>query len=445
MRSTGDINMIFDKQPPNNIDLEESVLSSLIIGSESIDDVFLQADEFYKPAHVEIFKAIKSLQGQNIEVDLLSVTNKLKESNTLEVAGGVSYLSRLLDCPVSVNLEYYVKKIKESANLRKLITISHSVTSSCYNKEKSATDIIENAQRDISDIGAEETGKTDIKDIVNSTYDKLEKLRESDGFVSGIPSGYSKLDKHTSGFQNSDLILIGARPSMGKTTLAVNIARYAAFNFYPVLIFSLEMSNEQLTHRLLSEMSEVNGMKFKSASFSDSEWVRVKSATGNLYEMPIHIVDKTGLSINEIMSITRSFKRKHKISLVVLDYIQLISGWNKDGQGPKAKISNGLKAIAKSLNLPVIALTQLNRNLERRDDKRPIMSDLRESGALEQDADIAMFLYRHEVYETKEEQLIGASKGKAELLIRKNRQGSIGMTKLKFVPEFTKFFSDDNY
>lgn len=438
--------MILDKIPPNNIDLEESVLASVLIGSEGIDDVFLTPDEFYKPAHTIIFQAMRSLQNKNIEIDMLSVINKLKEINKLEVVGGATYISRLIDCPSTVNLDHYVKKIKESSNLRKLIAISSGVTSSCFDKEKSATDIIEDAQRDISEIGAEETGSTDIKDILNSTFDKLEKLRESDGFISGIPSGFPKLDKHTSGFQNSDLILIGARPSMGKTTFAVNIAKYAAFNFYPVLIFSLEMSNEQLTHRMLSEMAEVDGMKFKSSMFSDSEWNRVRKATERLYEMPIHIVDKSGLSINEIMSITRSFKRKYGISLVVLDYIQLINGWNKDGQGPKAKISNGLKAIAKSLNLPVIALTQLNRNLERREDKRPIMSDLRESGALEQDADIAMFLYRQEVYETKEEKASGINRGNAELLIRKNRQGSIGMTKLKFVPEFTRFFNvNDDY
>lgn len=437
--------MILDKLPPNNIDLEESVLASILIGSESIDDIFLTADEFYKQSHMVIFDGMRSLQNQNIEIDIVSLINKLKEMDKLEAAGGAAYISRLIDCPTSVNLDYYVNKIKESSNLRKLIAITSGVASSCYDKGIIATEIIEDAQRDISEIGAEQAGKTDIKDIVNYTFEKLEKLRESDGFVSGIPSGFPKLDNHTSGFQNSDLILIGARPSMGKTSFAINIAKYAAFNFFPVLIFSLEMSSEQLTHRILSEMAEVNGMKFKNSMFSNSEWNKVMKATERLYDMPIHIVDKSGLSINEIMSITRSFKRKYKISLVLLDYIQLINGWNKDGQGPKAKISNGLKLIAKSLNLPVIALTQLNRNLERRDDKRPIMSDLRESGALEQDADIAMFLYRHEVYETKEEKVIGENKGKAELLIRKNRQGSVGMTKLVFIPEFTKFVNVDNF
>lgn len=439
------MDILTEKLQPENIDLEESVLSSLLIGVESIDDVFLKPEDFYSPANAEIFKTMLHLQSKNIDIDLLSVSNKLKEADKIKFIGGFSYLSKLIDCPASVNLGHFTGKIKESANLRKLITISSKIVSNCYDKGKKPVDIIEHAQRDISSIGVETTGETDIKDILNTTYDKLEALRNNDGMLSGLPTGLARFDGHTSGLQDSDLILLGARPSMGKTSLCMNIVQHAAFNFYPTLVFSLEMSKEKITHRLLSEIAGVDGMKFTSGKFSEQEWEKVKKATDRLFEMPVHIVDTSGLSINEITSISRSFKRKHKIKLIVLDYIQLIYGWDDPGQGPKAQITKGMKAIAKTLDIPVIALSQLNRSLEKRENKRPILSDLRESGALEQDADLIAFLYRHEVYENEAEKLAGINKGKAELLLRKNRNGSIGKIDLTFIPEFTKFVTAENY
>ncbi len=426
------------KLPPHSIEFEQTVLSSILFNSENIDEAHLLPADFYRPAHSMIFQAILELRNRDIAIDIASVVDMLQKKSNLEVAGGAIYVSQLLDQPISGNIEYHCSRIKQYANLRKLIEISSNTIQSCYDTTQDPTDVIENTQKEISEINSENTGVTYIGDILNDTVGKLEELQKNGGGLSGVGTGFRALDGLTSGLQNGDFILLGARPSMGKTAFAMNIVKYAAKMFDPVLVFSLEMPKEHLTNRLLSDMASINGMKFQSGKFSTSEWKAVNRASSALYDLPIHIVDTPGLNINQVLSISRKFVRKHKIKLIMIDYIQLIQGWNNEGQGAKAEISRSIKLLAKSLSIPVIGLSQLNRSLETRNNKRPIMSDLREAGALEQDADVIAFLYRDEVYNKDEH---NPDKGIAELIIRKNRQGGIGMIKLAFQPEYTRFSS----
>lgn len=428
--------MIPDKLPPHSVDIEESILASILIDSDSIHEANIVPDSFYKPAHVLIYSAMVELQSENKPIDILSVSEHLKLKGDIEAAGGVTYLSRLIDCPISPNMEYSCSILRKDYDLRKLITISADIISCSYDNQKKPIEILEAAQKEFHDIGASTSGTSNMKDVLNDTISGLEILMENKGRISGIPTGFRDLDRHTSGLQKTDFILIGGRPAMGKTSFVMNIVKNAIINIYPTLVFSLEMSKYQLTHRFLSDLADVNGMNFRNGNFSTSEWKRINTASTRLFDLPLHINDDSGLSAEQILSISSKMVRKNKIKLIVIDYIQLIKGWNRDGQGSKAEISRTMKLMAKSLNVPVICLSQLNRSLEIRKDKRPIMADLREAGALEQDADIISFIYRDEVYEKN-----STDKGVAEILIRKNRQGSIGTVKVGFVPEYTRFYN----
>lgn len=432
---------IQNKLLPQSIDLERSILSSILIDPDTLNDVVLVPEDFYKPQHRVFFKVILELQEKNQPIELPLIVELLKAKNALIESDGLSYIIDITESPYSPNIEYYCNIIKEKANLRKLIKVASKAVADCHDPTQSPTTIIEKTKQSIFEIGTEQTGLTDIKSILSKNINTLEMLSNKNNKICGLPTGFKYFDIFTSGLHKSDFILIGARPSMGKTTFAMNIVRNVASNLDPVLVFSLEMSKEQLAYRLISDIGDINSMKFKNGNLNNDEWEKINSATSQLYDLPIHIVDSSGLKIEQILSISRNFKRKHDISLIMIDYVQLINGWNKEGQGVKAEISRSLKLLAKSLNIPVIALSQLNRALESRIDKRPMMSDLREAGALEQDADIITFLFRKEIYETSEEKQSGINLGKAELLIRKNRNGATGRIDLKFIPEFSRFES----
>lgn len=425
------------KLPPHNLEVEESLIASMLIDGESTSEITARPEHFYKPANQIIFESMLELVKENSPVDILTVADKLKSRGNLSVVGGVSYISNIIDnSPVSVNPEYHCKILKEKYDLRRLIEISNNVINKSYDQRESSIDILEESQKKIMEIGQDVSGTSTVSDVVFTVIEKLETMKNNFGMLSGIPTGFRDLDGHTSGLQDTDYILLGARPSMGKTSLALNIVKRASIDCTPTLIFSLEMSKEQLTQRLIAESASVNLMKFISGNLTDAEWKQVNSAASKVHQMPIYIEDNSGISAEQMLSIARKMCLKHKIRFIVIDYIQLIKGWNRDGQGSKAEISRSIKLMAKSLKLPVLALSQLNRSLETRDNKRPIIADLRESGSLEQDADVIMFLYRDEVY--KKETL---EKGIAEIIIRKNRQGKVGTIKAGWVPEYTRFYN----
>ncbi len=425
------------KLPPHSIDVEEYLLSSMLIDPDAINNISARPEHFYKPSHQIIFKAMLELLKENNPVDIVTVTEKLTLSGKRELTGGASYLSRLIDiCPISTNPEHHCKILKEKYDLRRLIEISSNVISKSYDQTSSSIEILEESQKEIMEIGQDVSGTANVSDIVFTVIEKLETLKGNIGMLSGIPTGFRYLDSHTSGLQDSDYILLGARPSMGKTALALNIVKRAAIDCTPTLIFSLEMSKEQLTQRLIAEIASVDLMKFISGSLSDEDWGKVNAAASKVHQMPIFIEDNSGIGAEQMLSIARKMKLKHNIKFITIDYIQLLKGWNGQGQGPKAEISRSIKLMAKSLKLPVLALSQLNRSLESRENKRPIISDLRESGSLEQDADVIMFLYRDEVYKPETEH-----KGIAEIIIRKNRQGKTGTIKAGWVPEYTRFYN----
>jgi replicative DNA helicase len=370
-------------------------------------------------------------------VDLISVSEKLRTTGKLEESGGVSYLARLTDeCPSSPNPEYHCTVLKEKYDLRRLIEIASGVIEKSFSQLVNPVEIVEQSQKELMGIGCDISDLKSVSSVVHGVIDKVESLQNNPRALSGLPTGFRDLDALTSGLQDTDYILLGARPSMGKTALALNICKNIALNGAPVLFFSIEMSKAQLVQRVLAEQAEINIMKLISGNVNGSEWEAINAAASILHDLPIYIEDKPGISVEEIISTARKMKLKHGIKFVCVDYVQYIRGWNKDGQGPKAEISRSLKYMAKSLNLPVLALSQLSRNLELRSDKHPINADLRESGTLEQDADLIMFLYRDEVYNDKED---NPNKGIAEIIIRKNRQGKTGTVRAAWIGKYLRF------
>ena len=422
--------------PPHNIDAENCILSSLLLDQEAINEVTARPEYFYKPCNQIIFAAIITLHNKNMPVDSVSVADFLKKTGNLENAGGYTNISKLIDYPISANIEYHSGLIKQKYDLRRLIEISRNVIEQSYAEAENPVEIIEKSQREIMEIGQDITGTTSVSCVIRSVVEKLEMLRDNPSQLSGLPTGFRVLDFHLSGLHDSDLILLGARPAMGKTALALNICKNIAESGYPVLIFSIEMSKEQLGQRLMADDARINLTKIISGKLKQEDWESINNSASIIYDLPIHIEDKAGITVEEMLSIARKMKMKHGIRFVCVDYIQLIKGWNRDGQGSKADISRSLKLMAKTLDIPVLALSQLNRDLEKRSDKRPLVSDLRESGSLEQDADIITFLYRDEVYNDDEN---NPNKGKAEVILRKNRQGTIGTVFLTWLGEYQRF------
>jgi replicative DNA helicase len=430
--------------PPQNIEAEESLISAILVDNNTLLDVIeiLAPEDFYRTAHQKIYAAITDLFNKAEPIDLVTLANKLKEKGHLEEIGSASYLARLVDTvPLAVNAQHYAKIVHDKAALRRLIEKANAIVKRCFEERGNADDVIDFAESAIFEISEKKSQQAfyPLSKIILGNIETLEENQGNRSLVTGIPTGFSRLDNLTSGFQNSDLIILAARPSMGKTALALNIARNAAVDAnIPVAVFSLEMSKEQLSLRMLCSEARIDSSRLRGGFFSMEDWHRLTDAAGILSESPIYIDDSASLSAMDIRAKARRLKMEKNIGLVVIDYLQLMQG--RAGAERRdieiSEISRSLKALAKELDLPVLALSQLNRMLEQRNDKRPRLSDLRESGALEQDADVVAFIYRDEVYNKEED---NPNKGVAEILLSKQRNGPTGDIHLSFFNSFTRF------
>jgi len=432
------------KLPPHSIEAEESILSAILIDNNTLLDVFeiLTAEDFYKTAHKIIFSAIADLFAKDEPVDLVTLSNILKEQGRLEKVGGATYLARLVDAvPLAVNAQHYARIVHDKASFRRLIEKANAIAGRCFEDRGNVDEVIDFAESSIFEISQNKTNQAfySMSGLIEVNINTLEDRQANKALVTGVPTGFSLLDEMTSGFQKSDLIIIAARPSMGKTALALNIARNVAVNDnIPVALFSLEMSKEQLSMRMLSSEARLNSSSLRRGFISQDDWNKITDAAGSLSTAPIYIDDSPDISAMEIRAKSRRLKMDKNIGLIIIDYLQLMktrsSAERRDLE--ISEISRSLKALAKELDLPVVALSQLNRMLEQRSDKRPQLSDLRESGALEQDADVVTFIYRDEVYNKDEN---NPNKGKAELIIAKQRNGPTGVVPLIFLDTYTRF------
>ncbi|MCU0589410.1 MAG: replicative DNA helicase [Syntrophobacteraceae bacterium] len=427
--------------PPQQIEAEQSLLGGLLIDGESFPSVveILRGDEFYREAHRTLFHGCQLLFEGNQPIDLITVAELLSERNELEAVGGATYLATLTELvPSAANVAAYARIVKEKALLRRLIQAANEITAHCYGGGKSVEEVLDSAEATIFSVTERSirTSYHPIQDVIKKSVEIIEKFHEYHG-VSGVPSHFAELDKLTAGFQPSDLIIIAARPSMGKTALALNIARNAAIDSgIPVGFFSLEMSKEQMAMRLLCSEARVDSQKIRSGFLSAQEGAKMIQAASAFMEAPIFIDDTPAISALELRAKARRMMAERGLGMVVVDYLQLMRG--REGTERReqeiSEISRSLKALAKELFIPVIALSQLNRKVEERQDKRPQLSDLRESGAIEQDADVIAFIYRDEMY-SKE----SSDQGVAEVIIGKQRNGPTGTAKLAYIKSYTRF------
>jgi replicative DNA helicase len=430
--------------PPQHIEAEESLLSAILVDNTALLEVVetLTPSDFYRTAHQKIFAAMSDLFERGEPVDVVTLNNSLKEKGQLEVVGGPAYLARLLDAvPLAVNAQHYARIVHDKAVLRRLIEKSNAIAKRCFQEQGAAEDIIDFAEASIFEVTEKKARQAfyPLSKLIDSNIDFLEEKQKNKSLVTGVPTGFSHIDNLTSGLQNSDLIILAARPSMGKTALALNIARNAAVDAgVPVAIFSLEMSKEQLSLRLLCAEARIDSSRLRSGFFSMEDWERLTDAAGVLSAAPIFIDDSPSLSAMEVRAKARRLKMDKNIGLIIIDYLQLMQarGSAERRDLEISEISRSLKALAKEINLPVVALSQLNRMLEQRNDRRPRLSDLRESGALEQDADVVAFIYRDEVYNKEEN---NPHKGTAEIILAKQRNGPTGEVLLTFLSVYTRF------
>lgn len=428
--------------PPHSIEAEQSVLGAMILDREAINIAveMIKPEDFYKEAHREIFEAILNLYNKNEPVDLITLAEELKRRGTLENIGGVTYLADLSSgVATTANTKYYCKIIEEKSTLRKLIKSCNEIILKSYENLEEVNAIIEQAEKSIFDItlGKQREGFAPINEVLLKSFSKIEERAASQNPITGITTGFIDLDYKLSGLQRSDLILVAARPSMGKTAFALNLATNAALKGgAKVAIFSLEMSKEQLVQRMISATAHVDLQKIISGRLSEDEWIQIINAMGPLSQAQIFIDDTAAISLMEMKAKCRRLKIEKGLDLILIDYLQLMQseGRHENRQQEISAISRGLKALAKELECPVVALSQLSRAPELRSDHRPILSDLRESGAIEQDADVVLFLYRDEYYNPDTDK-----KNIGEVIIAKHRNGPTGSVELVFKKEFTKF------
>ena len=429
--------------PPQNIEVEQSVLSAILIRNNTLPEVLelLSEKDFYREAHRKIFAAMVDLFERSEPTDLITLTNVLKERGQLESIGGASYLAELVDTvPMATNASHYAKIIREKATLRALIERAASITSRCFEDRGNVEELLDFAERSIFDISENKIRPAfhALADILTDTYKAVEDAYENKVLVTGVPTGFSSLDQKTSGLQPGDLVIIAGRPSMGKTALALNIAENASIQTrMPIGIFSLEMSKEQLSLRMLSSEARIDSSRMRGGYLSESDLARINRAAGALYDLPLYIDDSPAISALEIRAKARRMMMEKGLGLIIIDYLQLMRGRASAERRDLeiSEISRSLKALAKEINVPVVALSQLNRKVEDRSNKRPVLSDLRESGAIEQDADVIMFIYRDEVYNKKE----GDPDRTAEINVAKQRNGPTGTVKLAFLEYCTRF------
>ena len=433
------------KVPPNSIEAEQSLLGGLMLDALAWDKVadVITADEFYRKDHRLIFSAIANLVESGSPCDVVTVSEHLDSRGELDNSGGLEYLATLAnETAGAANARAYAKILRERATLRALISAGNEIAGSAFSNDgRTAAEVLDDAEKMVFEIADKGTrgknGFKSLKDILPEAVDRIDTLHQSDGDITGISTGYNEFDKLTAGLQPGDLIIVAGRPSMGKTTLAVNMAENAAIGSkVPTAIFSMEMPAQQLAFRMISSLGRVDQTHLRTGNFPDEDWSRINTAVQLMSEAPIFIDDTPSLSPGEIRARARRLQREHGLGLIVIDYLQLMQvPGNKENRATEiSEISRGLKALAKELSCPVIALSQLNRSVEQRTDKRPVMSDLRESGAIEQDADLILFIYREEVYNQDTPR-----KGIADIAIAKQRNGPIGDFPLTFVGRYTKF------
>lgn len=428
--------------PPQNIDAEKAVLGAMMLSEEAIGVSIEHIDSFYfyETAHQKIYEAIKDLYAGRKNVDLITLSDFLKNKSLLESVGGVSYLAQLADfVPTAANVQYYVDIVKEKGIQRKLIRNSTDIISKSYGNNVNVDDLVDEAERLIFEIATakQKQQAVHIKDIIRTTIENIDQLYQRKESITGVPTGFIDFDNMTSGLQRSDLVIIAARPSMGKSAFAVSIAEHACVQKnIPVAIFSLEMSKEQLVQRMLCSQARVDAHRVRTGFFSSSEWPKLTSAAGKLSNAPMFIDDTPAITVLELRAKARRLKASHNIGLIIVDYLQLMqaSTPSDSRQQEISEISRSLKALARELNVPLIAISQLSRAVENRQDHRPQLSDLRESGAIEQDADVVVLLMREEYYNPTPE-----NQGIADIIIAKQRNGPVGGIKLKFFKEFVSF------
>lgn len=430
--------------PPQHIEAEEALLSAILVDNNVLLEIIeiVKPDNFYRSAHQKIFAAVVDLFDKGEPIDLVTLANDLTEKGDLEKIGGASYLAKLVDTvPMAVNAQHYAKIVHDKASLRRLIEKANAITKRCFAEQGSVNDIIDFAETSIFEITEQKSQQAfyPLSKLIIGNIETLEEKQGNKSLVTGVTTGFSLLDNMTSGLQGSDLIILAARPSMGKTALALNIARNAAVDAnVPVAVFSLEMSKEQLSLRMLCSEASIDSSRLRGGFFSMDDWHRLTDAAGVLSDTPIFIDDSPGLTAMEVRAKARRLKMDKNIGLIIIDYLQLMQGRASIERRDLeiSDISRALKSLAKELNIPVLALSQLNRMLEQRNDKRPRLSDLRESGALEQDADVVAFIYRDEVYNKDES---NPNKGTAEIILAKQRNGPTGDVVLTFLKSFTRF------
>jgi replicative DNA helicase len=434
--------MELGRNPPQNISAEQAALGSMFLQEDAIlhgVDI-LRPEDFYKKAHQIIFKCILELFEKSRGVDLVTLTEELNRKNLLEEIGGVTYLTNLIhSVPTAANIEHYIKIIEEKSILRNLINNATKIISMGYEEKEDAKILLDKAEHLIFEVSERNLGQSfvPIKEILQDSFEKIENLYHRDEFITGIPSGFDEFDDITTGFQPSELIVIAGRPGMGKTAFCMNIAQYiAVLKNIPVALFSLEMSKSQLVQRMLCSEARVDAHSLRKGRLAESDWPTLSMAAGRLASAPIFIDETAGITCLEIKAKARRLKAQHSLGLVIIDYLQLItsSGRVENRQQEISEISRSLKGLARELNVPIIAVSQLSRAVEQRIERRPRLSDLRESGAIEQDADLVVFLYREEYYKTKTEK-----KGIAEVIISKQRNGPTGQIDLAFIKEYAKF------
>ncbi|MEK6749426.1 MAG: replicative DNA helicase [Pseudomonadota bacterium] len=437
------------KTPPHSIEAEQSVLGGLLLDNTAWDhvaDVLIEED-LYRHDHRLIFRSVQALAETNRPFDVVTVSEWLENNNELGHAGGIAYLGALAkNTPSAANIKTYAQIVRERSMLRRLAQATTKITEMAYNTEgRESSEVLDEAERlifEIAEVGARgKRGFVGIRELLTKAVDRIDTLFQRQNPITGAATGFTDFDELTSGLQASDLIIVAGRPSMGKTTFAMNIAENVAVHErLPVAVFSMEMPGEQLALRLMSSLGRIDQHKIRTGKLEDDDWPKLTNAVGVLAEVPLYIDDTPALSPNELRARSRRLTREHgKLGLIVIDYLQLmqIPGYKENRAGEISEISRSLKAMAKELEVPIIALSQLNRSLEQRPNKRPVMSDLRESGAIEQDADVIVFIYRDEVYNED-----SPDKGTAEIIIGKQRNGPIGTRRLTFLGQYTRF---ENY
>lgn len=439
--------IFLDRVPPQNIEAEQAVLGAILLSNEALATVMerISAEDFYRAAHQKIVEAMFELGDNNEPVDLVTLTASLQNRQQLEEVGGVSYLAELANAvPTAANVEYYAQIVEEKAMLRRLIRAATQIVSSGYASAEDVGELISDAEQRILEISnrRNSSGFVSMRDVLMEVFERVEFLYNHKGGISGIPSGFPDLDKMTSGFQRSDLIIVAARPSVGKTAFALNIAQNVGVRTKEtVAIFSLEMGAAQLVQRIICAEANVDAGRMRTGFLEGDDWEKLTMAIATLSEANIYIDDSASITVADIRTRCRRLKKEKGLGLILIDYLQLIHGRSKNGdnrQQEVSEISRTLKAIARELDVPVIALSQLSRSVEQRQDKRPMLSDLRESGSIEQDADIVSFLYRDDYYDKESEK-----KNMIEIIIAKQRNGPVGTVELAFLKNFNKFVSLD--